>query len=64
MAPHQERVVVEKTELDNKLTKLNSFFSTDVFAGVAPAEQDRLKKQAGIMLQYSEVLGERIANFS
>jgi hypothetical protein len=63
MAPHQERVVTEKAELDEKLTKLNAFFDTSIFAGLDPAEQDRLRKQSMHMTDYSNVLGERIAAF-
>lgn len=65
MAPHQERVVTEKAELDEKLAKLNAFTTTlnATFAGLQPAEQERLIRQRGIMAQYSAVLGERIAAF-
>lgn len=65
MAPHQERVVTEKAELDEKLTKLTAFttMQNQVFAGLPREEQARLIKQRGIMEQYSAVLGERIAAF-
>ena len=33
MAPHQERVVTEKADLDEKLGKLLAFFQTPIFAG-------------------------------
>jgi hypothetical protein len=64
MAPHKERVVAEKTELDEKLTKLNSFFGGELFAKLDPEEQARLKNQAEYMRGYSEVLGDRIAHFA
>ena len=63
MLPHQQRVVDEKTELDEKLTKLKAFFGTDIFKGVNEAEQARLQKQADIMQSYSDILGERIEAF-
>ncbi len=63
MAPHQQRVVTEKEELDEKLTKLKAFFGTEIFAGLDDAEMERLQRQAGHMSAYSDVLGERIAAF-
>jgi hypothetical protein len=65
MAPHQERVVTEKSELDEKRMKLDAFIdpTNQVFAGLPEAEQARLGRQLAIMDQYSRVLGERIAAF-
>ncbi len=39
MAPHQERVVQEKKELDEKLAKLDAFGRTDLFASLPADEQ-------------------------
>jgi hypothetical protein len=63
MEAHQQRVVDEKKELDEKLQKLTSFFTTSIFSGIDEGEQKRLKKQSEIMSQYSDILGERIENF-
>lgn len=63
LQPHQQRVVTEKAELDKKLTKLNAFFNTEMFANLDDAEIERLQRQADIMAEYSDVLGERIAAF-
>lgn len=63
MEAFQARVVDEKQELDEKLTRLNQFLETDIFNNLDPSEQERLKKQQGLMTGYSEVLGERIAAF-
>lgn len=63
MAPHQERVVAEKAELDEKIDKLTSFIDTPVFAGLDEAEQERLVRQLHHMGHYTAVLGERIAAF-
>lgn len=63
MAPHQERVVTEKGELDEKYQKLVAFFETPTFKGIDAAEQSRLQRQAEIMYQYSAILGERISYF-
>jgi len=63
MQPHEERVVEEKRELDEKLAKLSEFGEGDVFAGLPADEQGRLNRQHSIMEDYSTVLGERIAAF-
>lgn len=64
LQPHQQRVVTEKAELDEKLEKLHVFFGTEIFAGLDDAEMDRLQRQAHHMEDYSAVLGERIAAFA
>jgi hypothetical protein len=61
--PHQQRVIDEKSELDSKLGKLKTFFSSPVFASVDVDEQSRLKEQAIHMQNYSLVLSERINAF-
>lgn len=64
MAPHQQRVVDEKEELDKKATALSAFIGTNqIFETLDPAEQERLKEQNDVMWQYSEILGARIAAF-
>ena len=63
MAPHQERVVKEKKELDEKLSKLDAFCLTDMFASLPFEEQGRLNRQHSAMEVYSRILAERIAAF-
>ena len=63
MAPHQQRVVDEKNELDEKLTKLVAFFSNPLWATLPSDEQARLSRQSEVMREYSDILGERIAAF-
>jgi len=63
MQPHQERVVTEKSELDEKLTKLNAFIGGKTYEALPEAERIRLARQANIMHEYSFVLAERIAAF-
>lgn len=63
MEPHQQRVIDEKIELDEKLSKLTAFFDTKIFASLPEAEQNRLRRQQFAMTDYSTILGERIANF-
>jgi hypothetical protein len=64
MQEHQIRVVTEKEELDAKIERLGSFFGTAKFAEVEACERQRLLDQYHVMRRYSEILGERIANFS
>jgi len=63
MKPHQQRVVEEKEELDEKRQRLGEFKNTDLFAALPWQEQERLNTQAHIMTMYSAVLGARIAAF-
>ena len=65
MLPHQQRVVDEKTELDDKLGKLNAFILTSPhFAQLQNEEKERLQRQFSIMRDYTSVLGERIDAFA
>lgn len=63
LAPHQQRVVDEQAELDDRRTKLTAFYSTPIFHGLPESEQSRLLRQGVAMRTYSEILGERIAAF-
>lgn len=63
MAPHQERVVLEKKELDEKLAKLDAFGRTDFYTTLPAEEQGRLNRQHAVMEEYSRILGDRIAAF-
>ena len=65
MAPHQQGVVKEKRELDEKATNLSQFIGTNPMFGECDiAEQMRLREQCEIMWEYSEILGQRIAAFT
>jgi len=63
LQPHQQRVVDEKRELDEKLAKIDAFGRTELFKSLPADEQGRLNRQHSLMEQYSAVLGERIAAF-
>lgn len=65
---YKERVIEEKSELDSKLVKLLAFIGspsdiTATWQGLGRDEQQRLEIQARLMAAYSNVLGDRIANF-
>lgn len=64
MQPHQQRVVDEKTDLDNKIVALQKFIKdSPLFDTLDTSEQWRLTTQSHIMTQYSAILCARIDNF-
>ena len=64
LAPHQERVVAEKTALDKNIDLLSAFSDgKKVFLTLPEAERYRLVKQLKYMSLYSDILGERIEAF-
>lgn len=63
MQPYQQRVIDEKNELDEKLTKLRKFLATDQFRILPEDERRRLVRQCEIMGEYSLVLRQRITAF-
>ena len=65
LAPHQQRVVDEKRELDEKLQKLSAFISSKDFTTFVQneAERGRLICQEETMRDYSAILAERIEAF-
>lgn len=62
--PHQQRVLEEKRDLDEKVAKLAAFFDGPIFAQLDGEEQVRLRYQVLAMSEYATVLGERIAAFT
>ncbi len=66
MKPHEERVVVEKRELDEKIAKLKAFCFDpgNVVFRVLPFEDQRLlEAQFAVMRKYSDILGKRVDRF-
>ena len=65
LAPHQQRVVQEKEELDEKLSKLSAFIDSPNFTITVNDGNEiaLLICQEEIMKDYSEILAERIAAF-
>ncbi|NIE67459.1 hypothetical protein [Burkholderia sp. Ax-1719] len=61
---HEQRVIDEKAQLDDRLVKLVAFFGTPIYAGLQEEEKFRLQVQSDAMETYSDVLGARIAAFS
>lgn len=63
LQPHQQRVVDEKTELDEKLAKLGAALNGTLKSKVSADEFSLLCEQERVMREYSEILARRIANF-
>ncbi len=64
MLPYQQRVVDEKNELDEKLSKLTDFIAVNhLFKSLSEQEQFLLVLQFEVMVEYSEILGSRIELF-
>lgn len=65
MQPHEERVVIEKRELDEKLAKLKAFCfgENKIFESLDRIDRDLLENQYIYMQHYSKILGRRIARF-
>lgn len=63
LQPHQQRVVDERAELDEKVKKLGAFVDGLAFAAIDPVDRALLREQLVVMRQYLYVLKQRIARF-
>lgn len=63
LAPHQQRVVAEKAELDVRISKLRTFLMSETYLTLGQMEQQRLDEQLRHMAGYSDVLDRRIGAF-
>lgn len=61
---HQQRVITERDELADKISKLSAFLPTATFQRLADEEQTRLANQLHVMRLYCSVLNQRIDAFS
>lgn len=66
LQPHQQRVVEEHRELNEKIDKLGEFIvnKPGVFLQLPWEEQDLMHRQYAAMRAYSDILVERIAGFT
>lgn len=60
---HQERVVLERAELDARAGKLEAFIHGPTYPDLESAERMRLLDQHAAMTEYSRILADRIAAF-
>jgi hypothetical protein len=63
LQPHQQRVVEERNELIEKVTKLHAFTKTETFNSLPDEEQSLLFKQEKEMKKYADILKQRIDVF-
>jgi hypothetical protein len=63
LQPHQQRVVAEKADLDEKINRLDAFLQSTTFNNLEPADQELLSEQVVHMRDYSAVLQLRINRF-
>ena len=63
LAPHQERVIFEREELEDKIVKLSNFLNSNTYKELTEDEQLLLTEQLPIMKDYSDVLFKRIKLF-
>jgi hypothetical protein len=63
LLPHQQRVVLEKADLDKKISDLSAFLGTDTFASLSTAEQGLLQQQIIVQKRLSVILADRIELF-
>lgn len=60
---HQQRVIGEKAQLDDKLDKLAVFIGSDRYKSLDIEERERLVVQRVAMREYARILAARIAAF-
>ena len=60
---YQQRVIVEKTELDLKIIKLAKFLNTSTYKELPETSRSLLMMQMRIMNLYSDILAMRILSF-
>lgn len=64
MEPYQQRVVSERSELEDRIDKLRKFLLTPTAANLCLMERNVLYRQLAAMEEYSICLGERIRMFT
>jgi hypothetical protein len=64
LKPYQELVVNDKEALDEKIEALRLFFNTETFQALVDRDKYLLVQQAGVMANYSRILGDRIARIT
>lgn len=61
--PHEQRVINEKSDLDEKINALGVFTKTETFDNLSAQEQVMLEAQFHAMCSYSTILASRIIGF-
>lgn len=61
---YQQRVVIEKGELEEKIEKLSKFLPSATFKSLPEIDQVLLRRQLAYMEGYSRILSKRINRFN
>ncbi|MBI6548616.1 crAss001_48 related protein [Xenorhabdus lircayensis] len=61
--PHQQRVMDEATELDERIAKLSGFIGDSIYRKLEEIDRFLLDTQLSAMKMYSEILHKRIRRF-
>lgn len=61
MSNFKDRLLIEQSELEDKLNKLNDFNASEKADEIDPVQKDLLLVQAGAMYTYNECLKARLA---
>jgi hypothetical protein len=65
LAPHQQRVVQERDELNEKIVKLSAFvYDSPIYRALPQIDRDHLVGQKAAMVLYKDYLDRRIARFN
>jgi hypothetical protein len=61
MSDFKSRLLIEKSDLSEKIQKLSSFIGGNNFKSIDPKQQDLLSKQLPVMKAYEGILSERLS---
>lgn len=61
LPPHVQRVVAEKAQNDDRVTKLDAFLASERAVNLTGKENELMTTQLGAMRELSAILGERLA---
>lgn len=64
LPPHRQRLLVEKAELDERLSRLTQFLRSETSRSLDVDERDRLLRQQFVMAELAAILAERVAVFT
>lgn len=64
MQPHEQRVVTERDQLQEKIVKLENFIEGPVFEAMEYVDRKFMRIQMMAMMTYCEALNSRIGRFS
>ena len=64
MQPHEQRVIDERNDLREKISRLSAFSTTsDIYKTLSKEEKGLLVRQYKAMVEYDNVLSDRIVRF-